>query len=72
MEDINLEDLSFEQALQELEAVVTKLETEELTLEASLALFERGQQLAARCQKQLDEAHLRVEQLTTDGEIAEM
>ncbi len=66
------EELSFEEALVELEEIVTKLEAGELTLEESLALFERGQKLAALCNQQLDEASLRVEQLTADGEIVEL
>jgi len=66
------EKLSFEEALTELEAIVAKLEAGELTLEESLALFERGQKLAALCNRQLDEATLRVEQLTADGEIVEI
>ena len=67
-----IEELTFEQALLELEEIVTKLEAGELTLEESLALFERGQLLANRCNVQLDEATLRVEQLTSDGEIVEL
>lgn len=62
-------ELSFEEALQELEATIAQLEAGELTLEASLALFERGQTLAESCRRHLDEATLRVEQLTEDGEI---
>lgn len=62
-------DLSFEEALQELETTVAKLEAGELTLETSLALFERGQKLAAFCHRQLEQASLRVEMLTADGEI---
>ncbi len=62
-------DLSFEEALQELEETVTKLEVGNLTLETSLTLFERGQKLAEKCNRQLDTATLRVEQLTADGEI---
>jgi exodeoxyribonuclease VII small subunit len=64
--------LSFEAALRELEEIVAKLEAGDLTLEDSLTLFERGQKLAHRCNQQLDEATLRVEQLTADGEIAEL
>ncbi len=66
------EKLSFEEALVELEGIVTKLEAGELTLEESLSLFERGQKLAALSNQQLDEASLRVEQLTADGEIVEL
>lgn len=67
-----LEDLTFEVALQELEETVTKLEAGELTLEEALTLFEWGQKLAEHCNKQLEEATLRVEQLTADGEIVEL
>ncbi len=69
-DDLNA--LSFEEALTELDEIVTKLEAGDLTLEESLALFERGQKLATRCNKQLDEASLRVEQLSEDGEIVEL
>jgi exodeoxyribonuclease VII small subunit len=64
--------LEFEQALRELEVTVAKLEEGELTLEESLALFERGQKLADRCNDLLEKASLRVEQLTSDGEIVEV
>jgi exodeoxyribonuclease VII small subunit len=66
-----IESLTFELALRELEQTVARLEGEELTLEESLALYERGQLLAAHCQHQLEQAALRVEQLTADGEIVE-
>lgn len=66
------EELTFEEALTELENIVTQLETGDLTLEEALALFEQGQTLAQRCSAQLDAAALRVEQLTSDGEIIEM
>lgn len=66
------QDLTFETALAELEQIVSRLEAGELTLEESLALFERGQQLADYCNNLLDTASLRVEQLTTDGEIVDV
>lgn len=56
-------DLTFEQAFQELEDTVRKLEAGGLSLEESLALFERGTELAQLCNEQLDEAELRVRQL---------
>ena len=67
----DVEELAFEVALQELEETVTRLEAGGLTLEETLALFERGRALADHCQAQLEQAHLRVEVLTADGEIAE-
>ncbi|MCB9008465.1 MAG: exodeoxyribonuclease VII small subunit [Ardenticatenaceae bacterium] len=64
--------LSFEDALAELEKIVAQLESGDLTLEASLDLFEKGQKLAQQCNVQLETAVLRIEQLTPDGEIAEL
>jgi exodeoxyribonuclease VII small subunit len=60
---MNVEGLSFEQAFQELEETVQRLEAGNLTLEEAIALFERGTQLAAYCGKLLDQAELRVRQL---------
>ena len=66
------EKLSFEDALVELEKIVAQLESGDLTLEASLDLFEQGQKLAQQCNGELEPAALRIEQLTEDGEIAEI
>lgn len=60
------EELSFEQAFQELEAAVHRLEAEELPLEEALALFERGQALAARCNELIDQAELKLRKLMPD------
>lgn len=67
----SLTDLSFEEALAALETAVAQLESGDLTLEEALALYERGQQLADYCGQQLETAVLRVEQVTSDGEIVE-
>ncbi|HEC33746.1 MAG TPA: exodeoxyribonuclease VII small subunit [Chloroflexi bacterium] len=63
-----VQELSFEEAFAELEETVRKLEAGGLTLEESLALYERGQALAAYCNAQLDQAELKVRQLTPKGE----
>jgi exodeoxyribonuclease VII small subunit len=59
-----IDDLTFEQAFKELEETVAKLEDGDLPLEASLALFERGQQLSAHCSRLLEQAELKVTQLS--------
>lgn len=64
-----IESMAFETALTELATIVAELENGTLPLKESLALFERGQKLADRCNLQLEQASLRVEQLTSDGEI---
>ena len=61
--------LTFEAALRELETTVMQLEAGDLTLDASLKLYERGQQLGAFCTQQLSDASLKVEQLSAEGEI---
>ncbi len=55
------ESMSYEQARDELAAVVTQLEAGTTTLEESLALWERGEQLVAVCEKWLTNARERIE-----------
>ena len=65
----DIKELSFEAAYQELESIITKLESGDLPLDDSVTLFERGRQLSEHCQSLLDKAELRVSQLTSDGRI---
>ncbi|MBX9705615.1 MAG: exodeoxyribonuclease VII small subunit [Gammaproteobacteria bacterium] len=51
---------NFEKAMTELEAIVEKMEDEELSLEQSLKNFEKGIQLTQQCQKALQEAEQKV------------
>ncbi len=61
--------VDFEQALQELEALVEQMEQGELSLEDSLKSFERGIELTRLCQKALRDAEQKVEILTgKDGD----
>lgn len=59
-----IEELNYEEAFAELEAVVTALESEQHPLDDSMALFERGQGLIKRCAALLAQAELKVKQLT--------
>ncbi|GEN79652.1 exodeoxyribonuclease VII small subunit [Actinotalea fermentans] len=59
--DRPVQDLTYEQARDELVAVVARLEAGGETLEGSLALWERGEALAARCQDWLDGARQRLD-----------
>ncbi len=65
-------DLSFEDAFAELQTTVAQLERGDLPLEDSIALFERGQALAAHCGLQLDAAELKVRQLMPDGSLKQV
>jgi len=51
---------AFEEALEELEDLVERMEDGEPSLEESLKLFERGMDLTRRCQKALDDAEQRI------------
>ncbi len=66
------QDLSYEQALAELESLLSSLEGESKDLEGTMALFERGKALIVRCQELLEKAELKVQQLTTDGELTDL
>jgi exodeoxyribonuclease VII small subunit len=57
-------DLTYEQAFAELEAIVAILESDKRTLEETLSLFERGQELSHYCAGLLDQAELKVQQLS--------
>lgn len=65
-------ELDFEAALAELEAVVAEMEGGELSLDGSLAAFERGIRLTRHCQQALKSAELRVQTLTADGTLADL
>ena len=67
-----LADVSFEDALAELETLVEKMETGDLSLEESLAAFERGVKLTRRCQSALKAAELKVKVLTESGELEDL
>ncbi len=61
-----VEELSYEEALAELEEIVSALEGEQNQLEDAIKLFERGQALAARCGVLLEAAELKVKQVVGD------
>lgn len=66
-------ELSFEQALRQLELVVRQLETGELSLDQSLDAFRQGTELARLCRTKLDEVEQSIAKLvtSTDGELIE-
>ncbi len=58
---------TFEDSMNELETIVTQLETGDITLDDSLKLFEEGIKLAKTCQNKLEEAEKKVKILTNAG-----
>ncbi len=60
-------EVGLEEALDDLERIVAELEEGKLSLEESLALFEKGTMLVSLCQRKLEKAEKRIESLT--GEL---
>ena len=60
----DIEGLSFEEAMKKLEAVVRDLESGNVELEKSIALYEEGARLKAHCEKKLKEAEEKVARIT--------
>ena len=69
----NSEDISFEQAINELEYIVDKLEKEELKLDDSLDYFQRGVELYRYCYKKLNKVDGKIKKILQDddGKILE-
>jgi exodeoxyribonuclease VII small subunit len=70
-EDTPVAELSFEDALKELETVVARLESGDVPLEESIALYARGAALRAHCEEKLKAAEARVMEITQgpDGAV---
>ena len=65
-----VEELSYEEALSELEGIVESLEDGQSQLEESMKLFERGQALVTYCGALLESAQLKVQKLTGESVTA--
>ena len=61
-------DLSFEQALKELEGIVARLEQGSVPLEESIAIYERGDALRSHCDRLLKAAEAKVEKIRLGGD----
>lgn len=66
-EDLSTDDLSFEDALDRLEAIVEQLEDDPPALAESLDAYEEGVSLANACLKRLNEAEQRISELDVDA-----
>lgn len=64
----DIETLSFEDAMKELEEVVNRLEHGQVTLDQSIALYERGAKLRQHCERRLKDAQDRVDRITLSAQ----
>ena len=62
-----VDEMSFEDAMRELEQVVSDLERGDVALEESIKLYERGAELKKRCETKLKEAEEKVAAITIDS-----
>jgi exodeoxyribonuclease VII small subunit len=65
--NIEIQKMSFERAIDELESIVKRLEEGKVPLEESVAIYERGEALKRRCEELLRQAEARVERITLDA-----
>lgn len=64
-------DLSLEEAFEQIEEVISHLETEEITLEQSFAEYNRGMKLLQHCNAKIDRVEKKVLQINEDGGLDE-
>ena len=71
-DDADIESLSFEQALSELEKIVGELESGQADLERAIGVYQRGARLKSHCEARLKAAQLKVEKiiLSPGGAVA--
>jgi len=65
--EVDVSQLSFERAIEELESIVRRLEDGKVPLEESVAIYERGEALKRRCEDLLRQAEARVQKITLDA-----
>ena len=63
----DIKDLSFEDALRELETIVEKLERGDAPLEESITIYQRGAALKGHCESKLKNAQMKVEKIVLSG-----
>ena len=68
MSDTPISEMTFEQAMSELERIVIQLEKGDVPLEDSISLYEKGAELKKRCETKLKEAEQKVAAITLDEE----
>jgi len=68
-DNLPIEQLAYEDAFNQLEGIVESLEAGDHSLEKALSLFERGQSLARHCAILLDQAEIKVKQLSGESLI---
>lgn len=66
-----MENMTYEKAMKRLEDIVSKLESNDIPLEDSIALFQEGIQLSKYCDEKLQNIQEKVAQIYEDGQLKE-
>jgi len=69
MSNTELEKLTFEEAMQELEKLVDSLDKGDVSLDEAISAYDRGSQLKDYCQKKLNEAKMKVETIQSSDNV---
>ena len=69
MDVVPVEEMSFEQALAELETIVRTLEQGSAPLDQSIEIYQRGDQLKRHCEARLKAAQMRIEQIALGPDV---
>jgi exodeoxyribonuclease VII small subunit len=64
MDKLKMEDMSFEDAIQELEAIIDKLESGEVPLDETISLYDRGSELKKYCELKLQTAEEKIQRIS--------
>tara|TARA_B100001250_G_scaffold276061_1_gene238518 strand:+ start:340 stop:576 length:237 start_codon:yes stop_codon:yes gene_type:complete len=64
MEKLEIADMNFEEALQELEIIIEKLESGEVPLEETITLYDRGSELKKHCELKLQSAEEKIQRIS--------
>ena len=70
MSNIELEKLTFEEAMKELELLVDSLDKGDISLDEAISAYDRGSQLKDYCEKKLQEAKMKVDTIQASDNIA--
>jgi exodeoxyribonuclease VII small subunit len=65
---LNTKDMTFEQAMQELDTIVRRLEEGQAPLAEAITCYERGMELKKFCEEKLSEAKTRIEKIAVNGD----
>lgn len=65
------EELTIEEALKELDGIVEKLESRDVSLEASFTMYQKGMELLRQCSGKIDTVEKKMLKMNEDGEISE-